>query len=747
MATLRLFRTACACLTMCPFVMCGGDGRVLTRQHTGVHSAWVSPPASHSSFRGSGSGLGPTKTSRWGAAPRSSTSPTEGCSPSAAVTSAASQAAAAVVVSRERKRRSPAAPLLCTLRRGDDERYEPPPPLPPSPLFSRLGRAVPPYARGHGIGGFRLGAVTAVRSPGDGGGTTSTAVDEELKEAFDAAAGGAGLLGLAGFRALADVRELLEDGLLQDSEVLAIWKAVPKADAAGDRVDFAGFCEAFARVDSLFEEEEEQEERAGGSARVGEAVVVGSAAAVEAGGEAEASFLELVGSPGGVLDLAGLLRWDEVTELVEEGLLTQQEVEQMWEGLPKVANSVKAAGAPGTDQGMLINLQGFLEFDRKLSDLFEDEESDDVPAAAPQQSPSVESLPSTPAAAAVPVAVVEEEETAGAPLVDEGTPEGQFVKLSAGSGGVVTLDGLLGWTEVSELLEDDLITREEVSTMFQALPKAKGRGSSSSSPAIDVKGFVEFSRKLDEMFEEDDDEEDAATPNATAPEAPTTPAAASAPLPDMKTSSPDVKGSDAAEAKARLLSLSRAEMADCGMGCGENKRTEMLEAMEALLATEEGNLVLGEDLGTGLIDNLVGEWRLLYTSSNAMEYNQGLTGLANTIPKAKFQGLRQILHADGMVFDAEYEEELVTGDKSEPLIITVTSDWEVKQTSSLITGKSTVAVAVSPKQIKYGFITVRSERWKTLRAMMLLDIAYLDADLRIMRGQTARQNFFVFARV
>lgn len=35
--------------------------------------------------------------------------------------------------------------------------------------------------------------------------------------------------------------------------------------------------------------------------------------------------------------------------------------------------------------------------------------------------------------------------------------------------------------------------------------------------------------------------------------------------------------------------------------------------------------------------------------------SQGLTGLANTIPNAKFQGLRQILHADGMVFDAEYQ--------------------------------------------------------------------------------------------
>lgn len=34
---------------------------------------------------------------------------------------------------------------------------------------------------------------------------------------------------------------------------------------------------------------------------------------------------------------------------------------------------------------------------------------------------------------------------------------------------------------------------------------------------------------------------------------------------------------------------------------------------------------------------------------------QGLTGLANTIPNASFRGLKQVMHADGMVFDAEYE--------------------------------------------------------------------------------------------
>lgn len=41
-----------------------------------------------------------------------------------------------------------------------------------------------------------------------------------------------------------------------------------------------------------------------------------------------------------------------------------------------------------------------------------------------------------------------------------------------------------------------------------------------------------------------------------------------------------------------------------------------------------------------------------------------------------------------------------------------------------------MAVKVVPKQIKYGFITVRAERWKTLRAMTLLDVAYLDQDVR-----------------
>ncbi|CAM9167330.1 unnamed protein product, partial [Discosporangium mesarthrocarpum] len=173
-------------------------------------------------------------------------------------------------------------------------------------------------------------------------------------------------------------------------------------------------------------------------------------------------------------------------------------------------------------------------------------------------------------------------------------------------------------------------------------------------------------------------------------------------------------------------------------------RRRNLQAVEGLLEFAEGNQAVSGSRG-GIVEALTGEWRLLYTSSNAMEYNQGLTGLANTIPNARFRGVLQRLEANGLAFDAEYEEELVVGEDT-LLPVIVTSDWEVKETLSLLSGVTTVAVSVSPKQIKYGFITVRSERWKPLRSMNLLDIAYLDGDIRVMRGQTARQNIFVFAK-
>jgi len=78
----------------------------------------------------------------------------------------------------------------------------------------------------------------------------------------------------------------------------------------------------------------------------------------------------------------------------------------------------------------------FLALILQLSDLFEDEESaDQPPAVATNGQPPRAEAP----AEATKAAVAEEEV-----VVDDKTPEGQFLKLSGGTGGVLTLDGLLG---------------------------------------------------------------------------------------------------------------------------------------------------------------------------------------------------------------------------------------------------------------------------------------------------------------
>lgn len=73
----------------------------------------------------------------------------------------------------------------------------------------------------------------------------------------------------------------------------------------------------------------------------------------------------------------------------------------------------------------------------QLSDLFEDEESADQPPTADnhQQPPRAEA----PAVEEVVVDVVDDDHDG-----DDNTPEGRFLKLSAKTGGVLTLDGLLG---------------------------------------------------------------------------------------------------------------------------------------------------------------------------------------------------------------------------------------------------------------------------------------------------------------
>lgn len=52
-------------------------------------------------------------------------------------------------------------------------------------------------------------------------------------------------------------------------------------------------------------------------------------------------------------------------------------------------------------------------------------------------------------------------------------------------------DGCTRWSEVSDLLEDDLLSQEELQEIWGRLPKVGERGAS-----IDLAGFVVFSHKV-----------------------------------------------------------------------------------------------------------------------------------------------------------------------------------------------------------------------------------------------------------
>lgn len=81
----------------------------------------------------------------------------------------------------------------------------------------------------------------------------------------------------------------------------------------------------------------------------------------------------------------------------------------------------------------------------QLSDLFEDGDEDEADTATDiQEQPPSETSPATAAPPSPPPPVAAAPVTQEAVEVDEGTPEGQFSKLSGGTGGVLTFDALLG---------------------------------------------------------------------------------------------------------------------------------------------------------------------------------------------------------------------------------------------------------------------------------------------------------------
>lgn len=97
--------------------------------------------------------------------------------------------------------------------------------------------------------------------------------------------------------------------------------------------------------------------------------------------------------------------------------------------------------------------------------------------------------------------------------------------------------------------------------------------------------------------------------------------------------------------------------------------------------------------------------------------------------------------------DVEYVERIEVTPSTASFDVIVSGDWDLSQSVSLFTGAPSTVMTVEPARVMYGPTSTRADHWKSLGPMNMLDVTYLDKDLRIMRGNTATDAIFVFRRV
>jgi hypothetical protein len=182
----------------------------------------------------------------------------------------------------------------------------------------------------------------------------------------------------------------------------------------------------------------------------------------------------------------------------------------------------------------------------------------------------------------------------------------------------------------------------------------------------------------------------------------------------------------------------------CGLECTEKDQKQLLNIVKAL-EEQPSNMMRQKNINIDM-DNLSGSWELLYSSSAAMKFNQGLSGLGGSVPNGKFTGVKQKLTFTKYLSDVEYLERIEVTPSSASFDVTVTGSWDLRKSVSLFTGQPSIVLDIEPDRVTYGPTSTRADHWKSLGPSNLLDLAYLDDDLRVMRGCTSSDTIFIFKR-
>ena len=499
-----------------------------------------------------------------------------------------------------------------------------------------------------------------------------------------------------------------EQGDILSSELTQIWKSAPKfpqvimEDGSNDKIDVDSFIQVYRDIDDLFEDDEDDSISTGEGG--GDIAIAATSDLEDEEGNVELSrTFATLAKKGNTISFSQLRQWDEITSLVEEGMLGEDEFVTLWE---------TALNVKGEDGSM--DLQGFGKFNDALDELFEiddelleeyeDDDSDDT-----EDDVVDDDAPAQPVAV-VPLPIITEDDL----------PPGVLFSQLANENYLVGKLELQRWGELNDMLKGGDLTVDELDSIFDDVAKAPG-----TKDMLDEDGFYALYDAIDNLFEDDTEDEVV-----------------------------QKKSEDSRELKEELLDfiddiakLSEAEGRQlCGLDCSELEQERVLEIVSEMEREPYNQVAASSASGSDAItkDQLVGLWTLIYSSSSTMKYNEGLSGLAGGL--TKFGGLQQLLSATKYLADVEYTEQVVGKLGGKSFEVKIKGDWDLRTEVSLFTGKPSNVLSVTPDRVIYGPRSDKADHWKSLGPMNMLVLSYLDEDLRVMRGNTSTDTLFIWRR-
>jgi len=345
----------------------------------------------------------------------------------------------------------------------------------------------------------------------------------------------------------------------------------------------------------------------------------------------------------------------------------------------------------------MLDASGFFDFNVALDDLFVFEDDDDDTEES-QESSATKTAPRS-------------------MIIEDDLPPGVLFSQLSDENYLVGMDELNLWTELKDLLEDGELLPTELQQIYDKFVSSSGK--------LTEGGFIKLYDEIDNLFEvEDDDEEKVVVV-------------------------PKESQTGKLRVKEDLLSfleiIREGDDEPCGFGANQSDQDQILNIVN-VLAQQPTNMIIQKDGNIELFD-LAGNWELSYTSSSAMKFNKGLSGIGGSIPNGRFAGVKQELKATKFISDMVYKERIQVIPSSASFDVTVNGSWDIRTSVSLFTGQPSIILYVEPDRVTYGPTSTRGDHWKSLGPLNRLDLSYLDDNLRVMRGCTSSDTIFIFRKI